>query len=115
MPGTNLPIDLDPEPWDWKRLRDRSSALFGSQHRLGVAALALTAEEKGLYAAHIAARGGISRAEAIRQLARLERAELLTEAGLGNLNEKGRPAELYSRVDDDVWKLIDVLTASYRS
>jgi DNA-binding transcriptional ArsR family regulator len=108
------PNEVTPEPWDWKQLRTRSSALFGSQHRLGIAALAATAAEDELYAAHLAARAGLTRSEASRQLTALETAGLVAPGRRGRGSQSGRQPDLFTRRDNEFWKLIEVLSKPYR-
>jgi hypothetical protein len=91
------------ETCDLPALQGRSSALFGSQHRLAVALLAAEAEPEELYAAALAHAAEITRMEAARQLDSLRRAGLLVPGGYLSSGGPGRPPALFRRTDAVAW------------
>ncbi len=105
----------DGEVWDWAAMRQRSRALFNSPHRLAAAVLAASSETDDLYAGRIADRTGMTRAEAKRQLASFEDADLIESAGRAKPRGRtGQPPLVWRRCDDRFWALVLDLGEKYR-
>jgi hypothetical protein len=110
---TNL--SLNREIWNWKAVGERSEALLGSPHRLGVALLVAAAEPDELYAARIADAAGIDRRQAARELEDFRRAEVLVLTGEQHREGgRGRPGELMERRETETWKALQALGERFR-
>lgn len=108
-------MSLNQSKWRWHEVSARSSALFGSPHRLRVALLLSIADDDELYASRVGEAAGIGRKEAVRELAHFEAAELLLPATESKpTGRRGRPARLLERRDEEAWAALQALGERYR-
>lgn len=108
-------MSLNREIWDWNAVRERSEALFGSPHRLGVALLVAGAEPGELYAARIAEAANVDRRQAARELEDFRRAEVLVFTGeFHHEGGRGRPGELMARREEEAWEALQALGERFR-
>ncbi len=104
------------DEWDLDGLRDRSAALFGSEHRLVVAVYAAVAEPEQLYAGWIARQARISRKEAGKHLRKLQAADVLERVERTPPADRGRgqPPDYLWRRDDRFWEGVLALGERFR-